>query len=158
MLISTTRIKSKVVGNLFEQFFFRAATRQGLGVIRIPDGCKRVPGKFSKIPKLIPVKTPCDYVVLKSGRCALIDTKTQGQGLTFPKSNINYDQVFSMSYMKQHGAVGGYVVHFRDIDKIVFFDCDLLRETEVGIHWEKGMDLGYAEELNLDKIYEARIV
>lgn len=142
-------MKSVIVGEIFEKLFYRAVTSLGMACVRIPNGCKTV-GRN----KLIRVKTPADYMVVSKGRFAMIDTKTQGSGQTFPKANINSNQVFSMLYMKQHGAWGGYVCHFRDIDKVVFFDAEVLRLADEGLHWEDGLYLGPIEDMNLERIYE----
>lgn len=145
-------MKSKVIGNIFEQLFFRSAATQGIGILRIPDGCKRIPSKMGV--KMIPVKTPCDYVVMHEGKCLLVDTKTQGGGQTFPKANINTNQVMSMNYMANHGALGGYICWFREIDRVIFYPSELLRLAESGLHWEDGLYLGPIEEINIKLIFE----
>ena len=145
-------MKSKVVGNLFEKLFFSSAVRQGMGVLRIEDGCKRVGGVGPV--RLVPLKQACDYVLMSNGRPAFIDTKSFGSGQTFPLANINKDQVFKINYMCGFGAYGGYVVWFRKIDKVVFFDAELLRIATEGIHWEEGLYLGPIENINLERIYE----
>ncbi len=137
----------KVSGNQFEALFHRAAIRQSIGILRIPDGCRRV-----GLKKLIPVKTPADFVLVHNSKCAFIDTKTQGSGSTFPLANINMNQVHAMASMVQHGAIGGYVVWFRNINEVVFFDCEILKNAEEGIHCTRGFPLGSIEEMNLVKL------
>lgn len=138
---------SKREGNQFERLFYRSAIRQCFGILQIPDGCKRV-----GLKKLIPVKTPCDFVLASKGRGILIDTKTQGTGLTFPKANINLSQVHSICSMKEHGFYGGYIVWLRSINKVVFYDCEILRTATEGLHWELGIYLGPIENIVLERL------
>lgn len=143
------KVKPAQVGSLFEQLFFRAAVHNKIGILRIPNGCKSL-----GLKKIIRIKSPCDFVLAHKGRCALIDTKSQGTGLTFPKANINMHQVMSINYMVNHGAVGGYIVFFREIDLVVFFDSEQLRTAESGLGFGKGLNLGSIDELNLKRIFE----
>lgn len=134
---------SYTAGRQFELIFLKSGARQGIGILRIPDGCKRV-GK-----SLVPVKTPCDFILLMDGKCALIDTKTQGSGHTFPRANINLNQVSEMNSMVHYGALGGYVCWFRDINKVVFYNCEILSNTSEGLHSDRGVYLGPIESMDL---------
>lgn len=91
---------------------------------------------------------------MKNGITVFVDTKSQGAGQTFPVGHINMSQVHSMNSMTDHGAKGGYLVLFRNINKIVFFNCETLRTAETGLLWEKGIYLGTLENLNLEKLFE----
>lgn len=150
MRIFTRGLSSKKIGNSFEDLFKRAAQHQGFGILRIEDGCRRI-----GLKKLIPVKQACDFVLVNRGLCAFIDTKTQGDGKTFPRANINLDQVNAIDGMCYHGATGGYVVWFRDINKVIFFDYELLKNAQAGIPYGDGVDLGSFENFTLQRIYES---
>lgn len=145
-------MKPKVAGNQFEKLFERASIRQGLGTLRIPDGCKRIP--WSHGMKLIPVKTPCDWVIVSKGRTALIDTKTMGKGETFPQSLINFDQISSMKRMQEHGAICGYIVWYRSPNRVVFLKLRDLFACPKGSSVQNEVVLGSIEESNIAGIFD----
>lgn len=140
-------ISGKRQGNQFEELFERSARRQCFGVLKIPDGCRRV-----GLNKIIPVKTPCDFILMFQGQSIFIDTKTQGAGQTFPTANINLDQVMAMRGMVDHGALGGYVCWFRDINQVVYYSCKLLHEAQEGLFYKDGVILGPIEQIDLKRI------
>ncbi len=141
-------LSSKKQGNQFELLFEHSAHRQCYGILRIPDGCKSL-----GLKKLIRVKTPCDYILAKNGRSILIDTKTQGSGKTFPTANINPNQVISMCAMAEHGMSGYYVVWFRDLNLVVGYGCEILKQATEGLHYEKGLLLGPIENIDLKRLF-----
>lgn len=114
-------ISNKRQGTQWELLFQRMAFRENIAIVRIEDGCRRV-----GLKKIIPVKQMCDYILSCNNRTAIIDTKTT-DAKTFPYSKINPDQVKKMHYLADQGTIAGYVVWFRELDKIVFYSTrDLL--------------------------------
>ena len=143
-------MKAKHAGNQFEALFERACQRQGLGILRIADGCRRLTQK-----KLIPVKQPCDWILAWNNKMALIDTKTLGYG-NFTASHVNHNQVDKMAVMSQFGVIGGFITWFRDKNKLSFFSVDQLHnlEPESSLKPEDGIDLGQIEDPQIKKIFE----
>lgn len=141
---------AKREGNQFEQLFERAALRQGLGIIRIADGCRRV-----GLKKLIPVKQAADWILAFNNKAALIDTKSMGKGKTFSHAYINDNQIRPMAGFAIQGVIAGYVVWFREHNKIVFYKVELLSNVLPGnsLSIDDGELLGSLEECDLRRIF-----
>lgn len=144
---------NKSIGTSFEQLFETLCHRQGIAVLRIHDGCRRV-GSAHGV-RLIPMKNACDYVLTYQGKTALIDSKTRGTGQSFPHSLINPDQVRLMKPMALAGNRAGYVVYFRAYAKLVFYSLDILEGAEPmnGLKIKDGVELGQIDESDLKLIW-----
>lgn len=120
--------KAKGFGDLFEAMLKTACNRFGVGCVRIPDGCVMRRGKGGAIIP-IRVQTPFDYVIALDGRAAFIDCKTVESG-NFTHSMIKAHQIASLSELESKKNVAGYVVWFRDVDKIMFFSAKELKAVK----------------------------
>lgn len=101
-------------GQLFEQMFHSMCKRNGVACTRFPDGCRQAGST-----RLIRVKTPFDWIITRSGKTALIDTKTSDQ-LTFPHSKITSHQISEMIHHELSGGLAGYVIWLRKSDSVIF--------------------------------------
>lgn len=107
-------------GRAFEQIFQNRCHMLGVAVTRIPDGC-RVAGRG----KLIRVKSDFDWVLTYNRRSAMIDSKTTGKA-AFSHSDIDERQVLALCRHEQAGAHAGYVIHLREIDRVIFIGAEWL--------------------------------
>lgn len=109
--------KAKNMGASFEAFFQAFTLSQGLVCTRIPDGCKQV-GKGGR--NLVRTTTPFDFLIAANGIAAALDLKTIDEK-TFPYSLIKQHQRKSLMDIGRH-MVAGYLIWFRPLDRVVFFD------------------------------------
>lgn len=152
MLPREHAIKSsnKKIGSGFEASFDKCLSIKGFTVTRIPDGCKRV-----GLGKLIPVKAPFDFLVTGKGIALFTDTKTT-IGDRFTYSAINQDQVSELLRIEKNGHISGYVIEFRQVDKVCFASASRLAAINPGESlkaWEC-TDLG--KEISIEKLFEVK--
>lgn len=135
--------RAKKMGNAFEDLFSFHCRRNGIKCVRIPDGCKTIGPN-----KIIRVKTPFDYFITACGLSACIDTKTIAKG-RFNYGLINYDQMRELLETEK-SVPSGYLIWFRDVDKVRFFTATelyKLRQGESYTH-EEGLHIGNSSSLN----------
>ena len=140
---------SKIEGNAFEEILARAARFEGIAIIKIPDGARRVPRPGGR-PLLLPVKTPFDFFFAKNGKVAVVDAKTTS-GSNFSYGMITVHQVLSLLDMENNGVRAGYIVYFRKVNQIVFLSATqlaLLRPLQ-SLTPADGMNLGTVFEMKL---------
>ena len=113
---------ARQVGNSFEAIFEVHCRQSQMGFTKIPDGCRRIKTPYGI--KLVPCRTPFDYFICKDGRAAAIDCKTIDSD-TFSYSAIDRHQAGALYEISSHVAAG-YVVWFRTINKICFFNGNIL--------------------------------
>jgi len=112
--------RSQVNGEAFENLFRSALLWRGVQVIRFPSGAKWTRGK------LLPVPTPFDWILVDSyGSVALIDTKTTA-GDRFGFAQVVPHQLRDLFEAHTRGAIAGYVIWFRESDRVAFFDAGQL--------------------------------
>lgn len=143
-------LKAKKIGDTFEQIFKVACKIKGVGVVRIPNGCTRVRSGASL--RLIPCRTPFDYVIAKDGFAAALDCKTIDQS-TFSKSNVVPEQVESLAEIGQH-IPSGYVIWFRPLDLVCFFPWQTLHSLSKGqgLKPADGVELGQIDNIEVERI------
>lgn len=143
-------ISNKRQGNQWEHLFERSALRRGIAITRIHDGCRRV-GRA----KLIPMRQICDWICTYQKTTLLLDTKTVESGETFAYSHVNFDQINGIMLHVLEGAQGGYVVYFRDVNKIVFFHALKLKELlpRSSLSIDQGEFLGCLEDNDLRRMF-----
>lgn len=121
--------KAQAFGALFESMFETFCKKSQVAVTRFPNGCKRL-----SPTKLLPMKTPCDWIISYDSKTALIDTKTCET--SFPHSHILPHQVNEMEHHEIAGAFAGYVIWYRTKDQIFFVPAstlNTLRQTRGSI-------------------------
>jgi penicillin-binding protein-related factor A (putative recombinase) len=121
---------------------------KGILFIKMPLGCERR-GK-----KIIQVKTPFDYTLIKNGEVVFIDCKS------FDKSRISHSmlifhQIQALQQIYEMGCNAGYLVHMRDISKVVFFASPKLWLLKVreSLTLKDGQELGDYEDFSLDILF-----
>jgi len=121
--------KAKAQGAAFENLFAMACRLSGLRVVRLPMGARPVPSRFGP-PKLVPVRTPFDYIISKpASRIAFIDAKSiSGDRLVY--SFLTPHQVDVLFDLESDGHKAGYVVHFKSTDQVVFYSAGLLKALQ----------------------------
>lgn len=115
---------AKANGDAFESIFLRMCRLNGVAVTQIPSGCRRVGGN-----RLIPVKTPWDWVCSYNSQTALIDTKST-QEANFPCSMISEHQVRELLQHELRGAIAGYVIWLRKSDRVFFIKASALSKLQ----------------------------
>ncbi len=141
---------AKQVGDTFEPALEIRCRQHGIGFQKIPNGCRRayIRGRLT----LIPCRTPFDFIICKDFRSATIDCKTI-VGNTFTYSMCDPRQVTTLSEMGEH-IPSGYVVWFRESDRIVFFSHIILRALQQrgSLSDTSGLYLGQIDSFNPTKI------
>lgn len=138
--------RSKVFGEMWENTFEYHAKRQGINVVKIPPGCKRL-GKF----KLIQIPSPFDYCLCWGGISAHVDTKMTDQ-TNFTFSMIVPHQLESLSKLES-GGPAGYVINMNE--RVYFASAALLRSVQPKGHLDlnNAVDLGHKLNFNLQRIF-----
>lgn len=116
--------RAKYAGVGFERVFESLCAIEGVGCVRIPDGCRQVGGG-----KMIRVPTPFDYCLCFGGRAAFVDTKTT-ESQTFAYSMITPHQLRSLAELSPGGRAG-YVIGLGD-GMVYFVDVALLMDVKTG--------------------------
>lgn len=116
--------KSQSFGSLFETIFLKSCQRDHVSVTRVPDGCRQI-----GFNKLIRVKSPWDWVITYQKQTALIDTKTV-QGKAFTASMIHEHQIQQLFSHEANGAIAGYVIWLRGIQKVFFVPSSALGDIK----------------------------
>lgn len=145
-------IEAKAYGQLFERIFQKTCRLCGAAVTRIPDGCRRVTAQ-----RLVPVRSPFDWIVTLRGRTALIDTKTT-QGDVLTASSLVSHQIQELSNHERSGAITGYVVWFRNLHRTVFYPAAILLTLldsggSIPADHPGSIDLG-SETFNIRRLFE----
>lgn len=111
-------------GKLFEKQLLDQAWAEGFTIVRMPTGARAVGSTMGK-PRLIPVKTPFDFVLVRRGQCIFVDAKSNAQG-TFNQTKITHHQAVALRSLQNSGVRAGYIINFRKHDAVVFFDASVL--------------------------------
>ena len=134
------------IGSEFEKIFKKLAQMYGICVINIPQN-----------QYMRHTKAPFDYILAFMGKNVFVDTKShQGHALNYSK--ITTHQKESLLSLERHGCRSGYVVWYRDINKVVFYTAGQLNKVcgNESLSPEQGYDLGTMETMNLRKLFNAR--
>ena len=150
-------VRARAEGHAFENLFAMACRRDGLRVVNLPLGAKAVASRFGP-PKLIPVRTPFDYIISKQGcQAAFIDAKSiSDDRLVY--SFLTPHQVDILYDLESDGHKAGYVVHYKKTNRVVFYKASLLKALERRCSYgpEHGEDLGEVFNLNMKGFLNAR--
>lgn len=139
---------NKKIGNGFEGRFSDACKLGGWQVTRIPDGCKQL-SAF----KIVRVKSPFDFLLTIAPTLSLYcDAKTT-IGDRFTYSAINQDQLSELLRIENSGHVAGFVIEFRQVNKVCFASASklallTLRES---LKWSDCVDLG--PNIEIDRLF-----
>lgn len=129
--------KPQAEGKAFESTFETVCQVKGLKAIKVPEAGRWIGrGAFKPIPGL------CDFIIIKDGLAAFVDTKTTADGV-FKASAINKDQLEHLIGVGDQ-CPAGYVVYFRQFDKVIFFSWKVLMLTaaNTSLKPDRGILLG----------------
>lgn len=152
---SRAGFRSKRNGQAFEEMVRYRATKIDATLIKIPDGCRRInsPGGI----KLLPVKTPFDFVLMKRGYCITMDAKTVEEA-TFAYSQIDKQQLASLKTCDRDALRSGYLIWFRTPDLVSFIDVKVLAEVRqrTSIDAHDGIILGKCASFDLSILFNLK--
>lgn len=116
-------LKAKRNGDFFENLIMFFAVRSGFEFIKIPSGCINL-GK-----KLIPTKSPFDFILVSDELTVFCDAKST-QHKNFEHSSIDQDQVRNLSKLDNGKNICGYLINFNG--EVGFAPVRLLKSIERG--------------------------
>jgi len=116
-------LKAKRSGDAFEREIMMRCGLERVGCIRIPNGCKWISGT-----KVVPVKSPFDFIMVYEGKIAFIDTKVRGADrLSF--SDLEPHQLRALRLATDTTeAIGGYLCKLSGV--MCFFSIEQLCNLE----------------------------
>lgn len=128
--------------------------REGIECVDFPNGCRRI--NTPKGLRLIPVEMPFDFLICRDGLSACVDTKTTQEN-TFIYSSIVPHQLRALSAVGNHIAAG-YVVWFRTIDRVVFYDHLTLQRLRpnTSLKPENGVLLGTVGSGKIERVFKTK--
>lgn len=153
---SLTRVDAgrlaKAGGRAFEQRVEWAARMIRAQLVQIPTGAIVV-GQRGGRPILRPEKTPFDYVLGKDGEAAFFDAKSTAK-TRFPFADMKPHQVRKLHDLELAGFRAGYLVNFRTLDRVVFFNASALKalQPRTSLRPDDGDAMGTHQELFLDRL------
>jgi hypothetical protein len=144
-------------GKKFEQMIELCASRDGITMIRIPDGCETRRGPHGK-PIIRRVRSPFDFVALKNGSAIIFDAKTV-DGNTFSRSAITPHQMESLSRCAVDAQQSGYLVWYRFHDTVAFHPVEQLVAMKRGqsLQPTKGQILGVGGAFSFAALFQYRL-
>lgn len=145
--------KAKDAGNYFESIFEFNCENQKISYVKIPTGSKIVRSRGRIIP--VNIKTPFDYVIGKNGKAAFLDCKTIESG-NFSYSMIVPHQLESLVKFENEGFKSGYLIFYRDVNKVVFFNSSQLSKLSKrqSIDINSGMIIGDNLIIDVSELFE----
>jgi hypothetical protein len=145
---------AKDAGTTFEMLFEAHCNRHQIGFVKIPDGCRRV--RTSWGVKLVPVRTPFDFVICKQGMAAALDCKTINK-TRFSYTALDLHQLEALAKISAH-IVSGYIIWYRESDRVCFYTIEELRALKIktSLKDSEGLYLGRAEDLDPSLILNLR--
>ncbi len=144
-----TRGHNRVIGLQWENRFSWACRERRVTAFKIPLGARQL-----SATKLVRVQTPFDWILCKNGLTALIDTKTCS-GKTFTRSRVTPHQMLALKEAHEQKIIAGYIVHFTELDLVVFFDGAQLERCFNGqsLYPSDGLTLGGHDTFDLDLLF-----
>lgn len=141
---------AKRIGSGWENRLVSQCSFYDLDVVRIPDGCKQVAAK-----RLIRVRTPFDFIVADHYQAAFLDTKTVSKP-SFGYTEIDQHQLSNLLKLWNKGHAAGYLIYFRPIDQVIFFNASLLAGIRrgSGLFLPSGLNLGNIDNFNPCLIFD----
>lgn len=126
-------------GDEFEDMLKLSAQREGFHVTRMPNGCET-----KGYNKIMRVKTPYDFIFIKSRTETFFADAKATAGRTFSHSKIVPHQLEELLKIEQKGGVAGYIVFFRQTSEIVWFSASTLNSISAreSLTTSKGVLLG----------------
>jgi len=107
--------KSRSVGKSFEDIFKRQAQIQGVFIEKNPTACK-----LGWNGRPVVIEGELDWKLILKGITGFFDTKTFDKP-KFTYSSIKEHQIERAALYDELGVPSGFVVWFREINKVVFY-------------------------------------
>lgn len=144
--------RAKAEGAAFEGILLHAAIRANAAVVQIPTGAKVI-GHVNGKPRLVPIKTPFDYVFAKDECVIFFDAKSLNEK-SLKHRSINKHQLEALLKLEIAGFKAGYVVHLRALDQIVFFKASTLSQLQPrkSLNPNDGEVVGSDRDINFMKL------
>lgn len=147
---SHTGPKNQKIGKGFEHIFEITARLNGILPLNMPLAARRI-----GLKRLIQVKSPFDYVIMKNGRSAFIDCKT------FNSVNITYSQLTThqveiLARIQETNQVAGYVCWMRRSNMVYFIPGKTLAMLNPGqsLDLKNEKCLGSIEKMDLNALFD----
>lgn len=144
-------LANRINGIRWEMYLQRQANREGAVLVQMPLGCKRV-GKR----KLVQIKTPFDFCLVKNGVAIFIDCKFFQDKKSIAYSDMTPHQVESLFELEKYGkATSGYLIYFESIDLVCFAKSSDLKAVKRrdSLRIEKMTQLGALETFKLAPLF-----
>lgn len=122
--------KSQAKGQGFEDFIMKRFNRFGWMVKRIPNGAR-----WTGPRKIIPIKSPFDFLAIKKGICIFFDAK-RTSSKKLPMIMIKRHQQQHLQDCLDWGCPAGFIVHFESRKEIWFYSPDLQTSFKIGGEWD----------------------
>lgn len=150
-------IKSQAEGLGFEELFKAFCNRQGFSWIKIPTGAKIYGQDQFGNPKYRLTRSPFDFAIagLLNGQsvAAYLDCKTVESG-RFSRSLIDWNQVDDLEKFDRVGHPAGYLIFFRQPQKLVFFKASTILQINHTLTPDLGLFLGDLYSFDLSKLWK----
>ena len=152
--------RAKSIGSAFEHLILSSGSRDGVAIIRIPNGCetRRCRGPRGPTTKLVRVHSPFDFCAFHLGRTVVFDAKTVESG-RFVYSAITPHQLHYLTQCGRHVAAAGYLVWYRDEDAVIWHShrrlLALKPRESLGI--SDGLHLGSGGSMSLLTLMASRL-
>jgi penicillin-binding protein-related factor A (putative recombinase) len=145
--------KAKNFGKLFEVAVQIEAVKNQWKIFKIHDGCEGFGTTLRKRSQ------PFDFFAVKHGKALFFDAKSTDK-TTFAFSQVNKDQLNCLMAIHQEGFKSGYLVHFRQIDRVVFFSSEILMSLKArdSLRPDDGIKTGLLHNHILDIIFSTEIL
>lgn len=140
---------NRIQGVQFEKILEKHCNQQGVLFIKLPIGAKPI-GRGRWIRQT----SPFDYVLLHEGSAVFLDCKSL-DSKTISYSTLTEHQITSLSAIREHGSLSGYMVWFRPINQVVFFEVKTLLglKPRQSLSPQDGIYLGRFENIALGTLF-----
>lgn len=143
--------RTRVIGLEFENIILKQARMQGLYVRKEPIAARRF-----GLKSLYQIKSDYDFKLILPplGICVFLDAKST-EDTKFVYSKLVPHQVGALLEIQRAGCLSGYLIWFRTINRVIFFDAEKLDKLQPreSLLPENGTDLGSFENMHLGNLF-----
>lgn len=146
--------RQRLEGLSWEEYAVLKAHQQGILTLSMGLRC-RIVGFRNGRPNLVLEKSHFDFVFVDQwGTVVFLDCKSfDSDRITY--SQLTRHQIETLEALEHHKARSGYLIHFRKIDAIVFFDASKLRgiKPRESLLADQGQYLGTWQDVALGGLF-----